>query len=175
MTVAFHIPEIETPRLKLRLPKASDLPAHVAFRASARAKGVGGPFDAASSFQHLASVIGQWHLRGYGRWIVADKATDTPLGLVGVFHPDDWPEPEIGWSLYEDAEGQGIAYEAAVATRDYVYDTLGWDRIISLTMPDNLRSIQLAKRMGAMADGVYEHPDFGPMNIWLHTAPEAST
>lgn len=173
MSVDFRIPEIETERLRLRLPRASDLPAHVAFRASERSKGVGGPFDEASSFHHLAGIIGQWQLRGYGRWMVADRTTDEPLGVVGIYHPDDWPEAEIGWSLYEAGEGRGIAAEAARATRDFVYSTLGWSRIISLIMDDNTRSIRLAERLGCEKDGAFTHPTLGKLDIWVHPAPEA--
>ena len=172
MSVDFQIPVIETERLRLRLPKASDLPAHVAFRASERSKGVGGPFNAASSFHHLSGVIGQWQLKGYGRWMVADKATDAPLGVVGIYHPDDWPEAEIGWSIYEEAEGKGIAHEAALASRDYAYDTLGWYRIVSLVMADNHRSIRLAERMGCVKESTFSHPELGDLDIWVHKAPE---
>lgn len=173
MTVAFHIPEIETDRLRLRLPKASDVDAHIAFRASDRSVGVGGPYDEYSSFHHLEGIIGQWQLRGYGRWMVADKATDDPFGIVGIYHPLDWPEPEIGWSLYEAGEGKGIAFEAATATRDYAYDTLGWTRIVSLIMPDNARSIRLAERMNCRKTNVFNHPDFGALDIWVH-APKVA-
>lgn len=173
MTVAFRIPEIETERLRLRLPRMSDFPAHVAFRASDRSKGVGGPFDAASSFQHLAGIIGQWALRGYGRWMVADRATDTPLGVVGIFHPEDWPEPEIGWSLYAEAEGRGIGAEAARASRDFAYRVLGWRRIVSLVAPDNARSVRLAERLGCAPEGTFAHPDLGTLDVWVHPAPEA--
>lgn len=175
MTVAFTIPEIETDRLRMRLPKPSDLDTHIAFRASPRSKGVGGPFDAASSFHHLSGIVGQWRMRGYGRWIVADKDTDAPLGLVGIYHPLDWPEPEIGWVVYEQAEGRGIAREAATASRDFAYRTLGWDRIVSLIMPDNDRSIRLAERMGCMMDGRFTHDHYGALDIWVHPAPEALT
>ena len=173
MSVTFTIPELETPRLRLRLPKASDMPAHVAFRASERSKGVGGPFDAASSFHHLAGVIGQWQLRGYGRWMVADRETDAPLGVVGIYHPEDWPEPEIGWSIYAEAEGKGIAHEAALASRDYAYDTLGWTRIVSLVMADNPRSIRLARRMGCSRESVFSHRQLGDLDVWVHASPEA--
>lgn len=174
MTVDFRIPCIETERLRMRLPRLDDLPAHVAFRASPRSKGVGGPFDETSSFHHLAGIIGQWQLRGYGRWMVADKATDEPYGIVGVYHPDDWPEPEIGWSIYGHAEGRGIAHEAALATGIFVYDTLGWGRIISMIMDDNDRSIRLAERMGCTKTEAFEHPDLGKLNIWVHPAPEVT-
>lgn len=173
MNVDFRIPEIETDRLRLRLPKASDVEAHMAFRSSARSKGVGGPYSKASGFNHLEGVIGQWHLRGYGRWMVADKATDEPFGIVGIYHAEDWPEPEIGWTLYDNAEGKGIAHEAALASRNYAYDTLGWTRIISLIMSDNHRSIRLAERMSCTQEGPFVHPTLGAMDIWVHPSPEA--
>lgn len=173
MSVDFRIPEIETERLRLRLPRATDLPAHVAFRASERSKGVGGPFDAASSFHHLCGIVGQWQLRGYGRWMVADRATDEPLGIVGIFHPDDWPEPEIGWSIYEAAEGKGIAFEAACGSRDFAYRTLGWTRIVSLVPASNARSIRLAERMGCIRDGIFQHALHGALDVWVHPSPEA--
>lgn len=172
MTVDFRIPEIETERLRLRLPKASDLPAHVAFRASERAKGVGGPFGADSSFHHLCGIVGQWQLRGYGRWMVADRETDAPFGIVGIYHPEDWPEPEIGWSLYDNAEGRGIGQEAAEATRAHAYGALGWTRIVSLIMAGNVRSIRLAERLGCRKDGVFTHAELGSLDIWVHPAPE---
>lgn len=173
MSVDFRIPEIETERLRLRLPKSSDLTAHIAFRASDRSKGVGGPFDAASGFHHLAGIVGQWQLRGYGRWMVADRNTDEPLGIVGIYHPEDWPEPEIGWTLYEGAEGRGIAQEAAIATRSFAYGTLGWKRIVSLIMNDNARSIRLAERLGCRKEGTFVHDVLGALDIWTHPEPEA--
>jgi len=173
MTVAFHIPCIETDRLRLRLPKASDADAHIAFRASERSKGVGGPYDAYSSFHHLEGIIGQWQLRGYGRWMVADKVTDEPYGVVGIYHPLDWPEAEIGWSLYEAGEGKGFAFEAATATRDYAYKTLNWTRIVSLIMPDNHRSISLANRMNCHKTETFTHHEYGDLDIWVHAQPEA--
>ena len=173
MTVDFRIPEIETERLRLRLPRLSDLPAHAAFRSSERSRGVGGPFNEESCFKHFAEVIGQWHLRGYGRWIVADKTTDEPYGIVGIYHPADWPEPEIAWSVYDKAEGKGIAHEAAIASRQFAYESLGLSRIVSLVLDDNARSIALAKRLGCIRDGVFQHPDFGALTIWRHLSPEA--
>lgn len=55
----------------------------------------------------------------------------------------------------------------------HAYDTLGWSRIVSLIMQDNARSIRLAERMGCQKDGVFAHPVFGRLDIWVHPAPEA--
>lgn len=174
MSVHFQIPELETKRLRMRLPKLSDLPTLIEFRASERSVGVGGPYAPDTGFDYIAAVIGQWQLRGYGRWIVTEKDNDAPLGLVGIYHPDDWPEAEIGWTLFGAGEGKGYALEAAIATRDFAYKTLGWARIISSIFPDNHRSIKLAKRMGCTHSGEsFTHADLGTLDIWVHAPPEA--
>lgn len=173
MTTTLTIPTVDTPRLRLRAPSFDDFEPYAAFCASPRAKGVGGPYTRSQSFQRLCALIGHWHLRGFGRWMVTDRATGEPLGVVGIMHPVEWPEPEIAWSLFETAEGRGIALEAAEASRDYAYGVLGWDTIISCTTPDNDRSIALARRMGAQRDGSFIHPGYGELLIWRHAGPEA--
>lgn len=166
------IPELQTERLKLRAPAMGDFEAYAEFRGSDRAKFVGGPYSRAQAFDQLAELIGHWALRGYGRWMVADKRTDQPLGVVGLFYPDDWPEPEIAWSVFEAGEGKGIAYEAAIASRAYAYDTLGWTTAISCIDTANARSVALGQRLGAVYEGDFDHPTLGAMNIWRHPAPE---
>ncbi|MEO0943537.1 MAG: GNAT family N-acetyltransferase [Pseudomonadota bacterium] len=169
----FRIPELETKRLRMRLAKRSDLEVLTEFRASPRSKGVGGPYAPDTAFGYLERLVGQWHIRGYGRWIVTEKGSDEAVGLVGVYDDVAWPEPEIGWTMFEAGEGKGYAFEAATATRDYVYNTLGWSRIISSIMADNERSIQLAKRMGCIHSGESFTVDgIGTLDIWVHPAPE---
>ena len=167
------IPVVETDRLRLRGPEARDFDAYAAFRGSNRARILGGPFTRAQAFDQLSAIIGHWTLRGYGRWMVADKTTDEPLGIVGLFYPEDWPEPEVAWSVFDAAEGRGIALEAALASRRYAYDRLGWATAISLIDPANTRSVALAKRMNCTPDAPVEHPTYGTMHVWRHPGPEA--
>lgn len=167
-----RIPTLETERLVLRAPRPSDLDAYAAFRASRRSRFLGGPLDRAESFAKLGEIVGHWHLRGFGRWIVANREDDAPLGLAGPFFPEGWPEPEIAWSLFHGAEGRGIATEAALAARDYAYRRLGWQTAVSLIAPDNARSIALARRLDAVRDGAFEHEGFGTLHVWRHPAPD---
>ena len=167
------IPTLETERLVLRAPSASDLAAYTEFCTSDRSAGVGGPFSAGHALDKLSAIIGHWSLRGFGRWMVADKQTNAPLGIVGPIYPIEWPEPEIAWTVFAPAEGRGIAHEAALAARAYVYGTLGWTTVISCTLPDNVRSIALAKRMGAVQDESFIHPEYGELLVWRHPSPEA--
>lgn len=171
MSTTVTIPTFETERLRLRCPRLSDLDAYADFRASERAVHVGGPIGRGQSFDKLCAMIGHWHLRGYGRWIIADKTDDTPLGMTGLMFPEGWPEPEIAWSLFAKAEGRGIALEAALAARAYAYDTLGWTRLISCIAPANTRSVVLAERMGAARERTFDLPGIGPLDIWRHPQP----
>ena len=134
-----------------------------------------GPYSPVQAFDQLGEIIGHWHLRGYGRFMVADKATDTPLGVIGPFFPPDWPEPEIAWSVFAAAEGRGIALEAARAARAFAYDTLGWTTAISMITDGNDRSSKLAERMGCVREADYVHPEIGAMQVWRHPAPEVHT
>lgn len=174
MTPQFvDIPVIETERLRLRAPEGRDYPAYRDFRLSDRSRGVGGPYTEAQAFEHFGELYGHWAIRGYGRWLVADRDTDEALGVVGLFYPPDWPEPEIAWSLFGNAEGRGIATEAARAARAFAYETLGWTTAISLIIDGNDRSIALAERLGATREEDFTHPTLGAMQIWRHPAPGA--
>ena len=168
-----HIPTVETQNLRLRAPLWSDFDAFAAFRMSERTKFLGGPCTRTQAFDKLGEIIGHWHLRGYGRWIVADKATDAPIGVAGLFFPDDWPEPEIAWSVFEAAEGRGIAFEAATASRAYAYETLGWKTAVSCVTPGNTRSVALALRMGCTREADYTSRDGMTLEVYRHPAPDA--
>ncbi|MEM6940707.1 MAG: GNAT family N-acetyltransferase [Pseudomonadota bacterium] len=168
---AIHIPILETDRLRLRSPQMSDFDAFAAFRMSDRAVHLGGPNSRTEAFDKLGEIIGHWHLRGYGRWIVADKDTDAPLGVVGPFYPDDWPEPEIAWSVFAEAEGKGVAFEAAEAALHFAYETLGWRTAISCVAPGNSRSITLALRLGAKREADFSTRDGLLLQVYRHSGP----
>ena len=175
MTTTVTIPTLTTARLTLRAPEARDFEAYAAYRASARTEHVGGPQTRDAAWGQFCALIGQWHLRGYGRWLVADRETDAPLGVVGLFYPEGWPEPEIGWTVFADAEGKGIAHEAALASRTYAYDTLGWTTVISMVSLANTRSVALARRLGCHHESIFDSEAYGPMDVWRHPGPEEVT
>ena len=163
------IPTLTTNRLILRAPTEADFDPFAAFYAGERSHFVGGPLTREAAWRMLAMEAGHWVLRGYGRWIV--EYTGTPVGMVGLFNPEGWPEPEIGWDLFDGHEGMGFATEAARAARRYAYDTLGWATAISLVKPANTGSARVAERLGCVRDGAYSHERHGVLHIWRHPAP----
>lgn len=166
-----HIPVIETERLVLRAPSAADLPAAEAFFASDRSRFVGGPLAPWEVWGKLAGALGQWALRGYGRWTF--ELDGQPAGWAGIIHPADWPEAEIGWGTYDGFEGKGLAHEAALAARRYAASEWGLTPLISLIDPENTRSARLAERLGARVERdtmIRGHA----CQIWRHPAEEAA-
>ena len=172
MTTMFEIPTLTTERLRLRAPRLDDFDAYAAYRASERTVYVGGVETRVAAFHGFCAMIGHWQFRGFGRWIIADKESDAPIGVAGPYFPEGWPEPEIAWTVFEQAEGKGIAYEAAFRARQYAYETLSWPTAISAIVPENTRSVALAQRLGAVRERTYMHPNYGPMDIWRHPAPD---
>ena len=166
------IPQLTTERLTLRAPASGDMEALCAFYASDRSRFVGGPLTREQTWRQLATEIGHWTLRGYGRWMVDVTETGATVGMVGLWNPEGWPEPEIGWDLMNGHEGKGYATEAGEAARAYAYDILGWSTAISLVKPENLGSARVALRLGAWLDGEYAHPRFGKLDIYRHPAPD---
>ena len=76
----------------------------------------------------------------------------TCIGQVSINHGPLFPEKELGWMLYDGFEGQGYAHEAAAAMRDWAFDILGLETLVSYVDPGNQKSIAVAERLGAVRD-----------------------
>ncbi|WP_372365824.1 GNAT family N-acetyltransferase [Candidatus Uabimicrobium sp. HlEnr_7] len=59
----------------------------------------------------------------------------------------------LGFSLAENAQGQGFMYEALSAAITYVFDNLKLHRIQSNHLPHNYRSRNLLRRLGFVVEG----------------------
>lgn len=149
MTLA---PTLLTDRLRLRGPVLADFGHHAAFHASDRSRWEGGPHDRLAAWRIWAADVALWTLRGYGPLGVEDRATGAYLGEVGLFHGEGYPEPELGWFVVPEAEGRGLAAEAARAVMGWVRRTFGWDEVVSIVDPGNARSIALGLRLGGRID-----------------------
>ena len=176
MTVTFSTPTLETERLILRGPRPSDADAFVAAYAEDRMKYAGGPKTKRDAWNFFGTEIGHWVMRGFGMFIVAEKGVDQPLGIVGHWMPNTWPEKEVGWVLFSDAhEGKGYAYEAAKACIDHAWNVLKWDTIVSYIDAPNRGSIALAERLGARLDPDAAQPNANkPCLVYRHPKPEAA-
>ena len=171
MIASPSIPRLETERLVLRGFAPGDVERFAGFYASEAARFVGGPEERVATWRRIAGYAGCWMLRGYGKFVVEEKAGGAVVGIVGPWYPEGWPEPEIGWTLLPEFQGRGYAAEAATRALSYAYDELGWTTAISAIFPGNERSFRLAERLAARHDGAIEIKPYGMLEIYRHLSP----
>lgn len=166
-------PRLETDRLIIRSFHMDDFDAFAEFHADpVRAPGFGEVYTRDQSWRWFACNIGHWHIHGYGYMTVEDKETGRPCGICGIWNPEGWPEPEIGWVVYEAFEGKGIAYEAAIRVRRWAYEELGLKTLTSNILASNARSQALATRLGAKYERTYHNVHMGEDQLWRHPGPD---
>lgn len=168
--------QLETPRLLLRLPRASDLDAWAAFAADEEAnRFLGGAMPRSPAWRAMMTIIGSWYAHGFGMFSVVEKSTGRWVGRLGPWMPEGWPGPEIGWAIVRDCWGQGYAPEGAIAATHWAFDHLGWDRIIHSIAPENVASQHVAIKLGSRNAGPGRLPapcDHDAVDIWEQTREE---
>ena len=143
------LPVLETVRLVLRAPQAADWPAFRDYRTSPRTAHTGGPKPEHQAAEQFASFFGHWVMRGFGRLIAEDRATGWALGHFGPMQWQDGAQVELTWSLWTaEAEGRGIATEAASAMHAWVFGPLGLTSACAEVHRDNAASHAIARRLG---------------------------
>ena len=161
---------IETERLLLRRPTEADVESPPAWLSDPEVMDwLGGIESRRPRSCSCGSSSGNASRRGSSSSSsVSDGAV---VGRVGANYYDvqTWRrsadgEPELGWALGREYWGHGYATEAALAVREW----LRAPRVISLIAPDNLRSQQVAQRLGARPEQTVELPGYGPHQVWVH-------
>lgn len=126
--------------------------------------GVKTPTEAA---KWLEDCIESYSKFGYWLWAVIEKSTRSLVGYCGLIHFPELSgktEHEIGFRFQRSSWSQGYATEAALAVRDYAFDTLSIPRLVALVDPSNTASLRVVEKIGmvyeknVMLPG-YKHPD----------------
>ena len=145
---------IETERLHLRPLVHTDLgPMHEVYadRDVMRYIGRGDAWSESieESERRLERLIAHHERHGFSLWAVTERESGTVLGDCGLMH---WahrgPEIELGYRLGKGYWGRGYATEAAAAWVEHGFGTLGLDRIVAATHPENEASQRVLEKVG---------------------------
>jgi RimJ/RimL family protein N-acetyltransferase len=147
-----QIPTIETERLRLRPATADDLPVWTA-RIFADPNVVRyipssttDPNERAE--RTLAFFNNLWSQRGYGEWLVTDKADGEIMGHCGLAFVGQTGETEIDYAYAAPHWGKGIATEAAFAVLRYGFEQTQLTQVIGLVVPEHIASRRVLERVG---------------------------
>jgi RimJ/RimL family protein N-acetyltransferase len=174
--------QLETERLVLRLPRLDDAEALLDLVGDPEVmRPIGSePGGIEVAVEHLERWIRRWQANDMGPFLVVHRADDRVLGRVGplVWNARTWEtstladagddaQVELGWVIAQEHWGHGYATEAARATRAWIYDACGVERLISLIAPENVRSVRVAEKLGAQrAETVLAAG--GVATVWVH-------
>lgn len=153
------IPTLATERMLLRPMSAEDWKPYSALMLSQRARYMGGPFSVRAAWGMFCADHAQWDLFGAGALMLQDRNTGNCLGQVGINSGPLFPEQELGWLVFPEAEGLGYAFEAASALLDWAKNVKRLNTLVSYIDPQNKRSCRLAERLGAALDANALRPD----------------
>jgi RimJ/RimL family protein N-acetyltransferase len=168
--------QLETGRLILRPPRIDDLDDWTRLMQDEEtARFIGGVAPRSVCWRQLMTMIGAWHAQGFAMFSVIEKTTGRWIGRVGPWQPEGWPGPEVGWAIVRESWGHGHAGEAAEASIDWAFETLGWTKVIHSIAPDNAGSIRVAEKLGSRNLGPGRLPppfDTAEIDIWGQSRDE---
>jgi RimJ/RimL family protein N-acetyltransferase len=152
--------QLETERLLLRVPDESDVDAWADMYAQPAVERWLTPRSREQVFDYIREIHERHAADGFGVLAAERKEDGRVIGRAGMLVWDErgWMpttlrdsgahgQVEIGWVLHPDVWGRGYATEASVVCRDHVLAQIR-PRVIALIVPDNVRSIAVAERLG---------------------------
>lgn len=174
MTLVAGDDRIETERLLLRRISADDLPFYARIHANpdvARYLAHGRPRLLDETRAWLETTLESYRITGLGQLAITRKSDGALLGRCGLSYLETDPTPasdgtrsgyyyptrapagvipvvesELGYTLDQNAWGQGYAREAVHTIHQYAMKRRTAERIVSLIHADNARSRRLADR-----------------------------
>lgn len=95
---------------------------------------------------------------GFGLYCVALREDKTPVGMTGLIKRNGLEEVDIGFAFLPEYTGQGYAYEAASAVKDYALTTLKLPRVAAITTEKNQQAISLLNKIGLHHEKMVQLP-----------------
>lgn len=150
------IPEMETPRLRLRALRLDDFDAFAAMWTEPEVvRFIGGePLTREAAWTRFLRQMGMWHYLGFGVFAVDDKASGALAGVAGFHDLQRTITPpldgtlEAGWVLGTAFHGKGMAEEAMRGALGWADRAHGGKKISCIIRPEHHASLHIAGKLG---------------------------
>ena len=94
------------------------------------------------------SLVAMYERLGFGLYLTELKGEGVPVGICGLVKRDSLEDVDVGFAFLPEFRGKGYAYESASAVVAYGKRTLGLNRLVAITSPDNYDSARLLEKLG---------------------------
>lgn len=124
----------------------------------------------AETKQSCDRILSCYEEYGFGLWATIHKADHKLIGRCGLIPQlvDGDKEVEVAYLLAKEYWGRGLATEAAVAVKNYGFEQLGFNRLISLIVPENIASQKVALKNGMKYEKDTTHADLAHRVYAIH-------
>lgn len=99
---------------------------------------------------------------GFGMYLMESKASGEPIGTCGLVDRPGLEGIDIGFALHSAFWSRGYAVEAAAAVLEYARSSLGIQRVVAITNPDNLGSQAVLRKIGLGYERMVRLDEDGP-------------
>jgi len=146
---------IRTARLVLVPVGWGDLAELQAIKADPRVFAImlGGVRMPARTAEELAEDMAAWVARGYGIWAVRDVGTHALVGLTGLQERPDGRGVALRFAFWPEAQGRGLAREAAGAALRFGHEIAKLERIVAVARDENFASRMVLGGIGMTEAG----------------------
>ena len=104
-------------------------------------------------------VIPNYEALGFGFYIIERLEDQVRVGNCGLTLRDGMEHADIGYSLLDQYEGHGYAYEAARAILQYGFEVYKLKHIEAMVTAENERSLHLLRKLGMHYKNLIKLPD----------------
>lgn len=111
----------------------------------------------------------QFEKRGFGNYLILTKEGNRKIGGAGIFEREGLDIADIGFSLLEEFEGNGYAYEAALKVKSIGMHDFGLPKISAITAKDNNASQKLIEKLGLKFRNMITLPGDGEELMYYET------
>ncbi|WP_300672877.1 GNAT family N-acetyltransferase [Desulfoluna sp.] len=101
---------------------------------------------------HVDRRLEHWDRFGFGTFVLQDAETMDPVGYCGLEHVVDSPFIDLRYGVTQEAQGRGLAFEAALRIVAHGFQGLQLPRIYGAAMPENRASVAVLKKLGMRPD-----------------------
>ncbi|MEO5777287.1 MAG: GNAT family N-acetyltransferase [Flavobacterium sp.] len=85
-------------------------------------------------------------------WVVKQKDNQKPIGIITLIKREYLEHHDIGFAFLPDSANNGYAYEATSNILKAIIHNLNLTDILAATVPENISSIKLLKKIGLFFD-----------------------
>jgi RimJ/RimL family protein N-acetyltransferase len=140
---------LRTGRLVLTPVSGIDLPDLLALKAAPNVHAImlGGVRNAAQTAEDLAADVIAWGQHGFGTWAIREH-NGKFAGITGLSHRPDGRGVALRFALWPEAQGRGLAREAAYTALCFGHHHAGLTRIVAVARDSNFGSRTLLGAIG---------------------------